>query len=121
MADDGRALTAAAGTQPRRRILAHSMSRGELVQAVAADMDLPMARATQAVDAVLGAIGQGLGRGCDVRLAGFGRFSLSARKATTGRNPRTGEQIAVGATRSVRFRPGKALRDLVSASGAMGG
>ena len=98
----------------RRRVASQSVNRSDLVYAVAADMDLPMTRAAEAVNAVLSAIEQGLHRGQEVRLAGFGTFSVSARKATTGRNPRTGERIAVGATTSVRFRPGKALRDAVS-------
>ena len=90
------------------------MSRADLVQAVAADMDVAQGRATEAVDAVLHAIERGLSQGQEVRLAGFGTFAVSTRKATTGRNPRTGEVIAVPQTRSVRFRPGKPLRDAVS-------
>ena len=72
-------------------------------------------------DAVLSAIEGGLRQGRDVRLAGFGTFAPSVRKATTGRNPRTGARIAVGATCSVRFRPGKALREAVSLYAGMGG
>lgn len=114
MADDGFALMLPVPPPGRRRVASQPVNRSDLVYAVAADMDLPMTRAAEAVNAVLSAIEQGLHRGQEVRLAGFGTFSVSARKATTGRNPRTGERIAVGATTSVRFRPGKALRDAVS-------
>jgi len=114
-ANDGFALRPpSASPTVRRKPASGSVTRSDLVQAIAADMGLPTARAIEAVDAVLFAIEQGLHQGKEVRLAGFGTFAVSARKATTGRNPRTGERIAVGATTSVRFRPGKALRDAVS-------
>lgn len=115
MANDGSAMTPpAARPQPRRRLGARSITRTDLVHMVAADMDVATGRAAEAVDAVLHAIERGLHEGQEVRLTGFGTFAVSARKATTGRNPRTGEVIAVAATRSVRFRPGKPLRDAVS-------
>ena len=113
MANDGIAMT------PHG--FARAMSRIELVHAVAADMDVAIGKANEAVDAVLSAIEGGLRQGRDVRLAGFGTFAPSVRKATTGRNPRTGARIAVGATCSVRFRPGKALREAVSLRAGMGG
>ena len=113
MANDGIAMTLPA--------TARAMSRVELVHAVAADMDVAIGKANEAVDAVLSAIEGGLRQGRDVRLAGFGTFAPSVRKATTGRNPRTGARIAVGATCSVRFRPGKALREAVSLHAGMGG
>lgn len=89
----------------------------DLVHAVAGELDVAINRAGNAVDAVLHAIERGLQDGQEVRLAGFGTFAVSTRKATTGRNPRTGEVIAVPSTRSVRFRPGKPLRDAVSGTG----
>ena len=91
-----------------------SLSRSDLIHSVAGELDVPIIRATEAVDAVLHAIERGLQGGQEVRLAGFGTFAVSTRKATTGRNPRTGEVIEVPSTRSVRFRPGKPLRDAVS-------
>jgi len=94
-----------------------SMTRTDLVHAVAGELDVAISRAGEAVDAVLHAIERGLQDGQEVRLAGFGTFAVSTRKATTGRNPRTGEVIAVPSTRSVKFRPGKPLRDAVSGTG----
>ena len=112
-----------AGTTPTdrsrsgRRPGTWSMTRTDLVHAVAGELDVPISRAGEAVDAVLHLIERGLQEGQEVRLAGFGTFAVSTRKATTGRNPRTGAVIAVPSTRSVRFRPGKPLRDAVSGTG----
>lgn len=90
-----------------------AMNRVDLISAVAAEVDLPKTKAGEAVDAVLGAIQAALKQGQEVRLAGFGTFATANRKATTGRNPRTGEQIQIGESTSVRFKPGKALKDAV--------
>ncbi len=121
MAHDGFAMMPPGATsQPRRRVPVPSMTRTDLVHAVASDLDVAIGRAGEAVDAVLHAIKRGLQDGQEVRLAGFGTFAVSTRKATTGRHPRTGEAIAVAATRSVRFRPGTPLRDAVSSTKAGG-
>ena len=90
-----------------------AMNRVDLISAVAAEVDLPKNKAGEAVDAVFGAIQAALKQGQDVRLAGFGTFATANRKATTGRNPRTGEQIQIGESTSVRFKAGKALKDAV--------
>lgn len=90
-----------------------AMNRVDLISAVSAEVDLPKNKAGDAVDAVFGAIQAALKQGQDVRLAGFGTFATANRKATTGRNPRTGEQIQIGESTSVRFKPGKALKDAV--------
>lgn len=75
---------------------------------------LPKAKAGEVVDAVFGAIEEALSRGQEVRLVGFGTFVTASRKAAKGRNPRTGEEIDIPASTSVRFKPGKALKDAVS-------
>ena len=90
-----------------------AMNRVDLISAVSAEVDLPKNKAGDAVDAVFGAIQAALKQGQEVRLAGFGTFATANRKATTGRNPRTGEQIQIGESTSVRFKPGKALKDAV--------
>ena len=90
-----------------------AMNRVDLISAVAAEVELPKNKAGDAVDAVFGAIQAALKQGQEVRLAGFGTFATANRKATTGRNPRTGEQIQIGESTSVRFKPGKALKDAV--------
>ena len=94
----------------------------DLIAAVAEDTQLPKAKATEAVDAVFNAIERALKEHQEVRLVGFGTFVTAERKASTGRNPRTGEEMAIPASTSIRFKPGKALKDAVGgAAGAEGG
>ena len=90
------------------------MNKSELVAKVAADAGLSQADAGRAVEAALDAIARTLSAGDEARIAGFGSFAVSSRDARTGRNPRTGESIQVKASRSVRFRPAKALKDAVN-------
>ena len=97
----------------RNRAVSRPMNRVDLVNAVAEHADLPKTKASQAVDAMLAAIEGALRQRQEVRLTGFGTFATASRKATTGRNPRTGAQIQVAASTSVRFKPGKALKDAV--------
>ena len=68
----------------------------------------------RAVDAVFTTIGNALKRGDEVRLVNFGTFSVSNRKASTGRNPRTGEPMQIKASSSPKFRPGKTLKDSIA-------
>lgn len=89
------------------------MNKIDLIAAVADKTDLPKAKAAEAVDAVFGAIEQSLKNREDVRLIGFGSFATATRKASTGRNPRTGEEIQIAQSTSVRFKPGKGLKDAV--------
>ncbi|MFT9068904.1 MAG: HU family DNA-binding protein [Acetobacter orientalis] len=90
------------------------LNKQELVSAVADKVALPKAKAGEVVDAVFGAIEEALSRGQEVRLVGFGTFVTASRKAAKGRNPRTGEEIDIPASTSLRFKPGKALKDAVS-------
>ena len=90
------------------------MNRSELVRQVAGETGLGGTQADSAVKAALAALADALARGEAVRLAGFGAFVAQDRPARTGRNPRTGAEIAVPASRSVRFRAGKVLRDAVN-------
>lgn len=89
------------------------MNKLDLVARVAETVDLSRGKAAEAVDAVLDAIQAGLKDSGEVRLVGFGTFETVKRKASIGRNPRTGEQIQIEASTSVKFKPGKALKDLV--------
>lgn len=90
------------------------MNKMDVVAKVAEDADLPRAKASEVVDAVFKAIEGALKANEEVRLTGFGSFSTAVRKASTGRNPRTGEEMQIGASTSVRFKPGKALKDAVN-------
>ncbi len=85
----------------------------ELIAAVAENTDLSRAKATEVVDSVFAAIEQALKSKDDVRLIGFGTFATAERKAGTGRNPRTGETMQIAASTTVRFKPGKTLKDAV--------
>lgn len=89
------------------------MNKMELIAAVAEDTDLSRAKATEVVDSVFAAIEQALKSKDDVRLVGFGTFATAERKAGTGRNPRTGETMQIAASTTVRFKPGKTLKDAV--------
>jgi len=72
------------------------------------------ADAGKAVDGVFDAITGALQSGSEVRVVGFGTFSVANRKATTGRNPRTGESIQIPASRQPKFKAGKGLKDAVN-------
>ena len=89
------------------------MNKMELIAAVADTTDLPRAKATEVVDAVFGAIEGALKKKDEVRLVGFGTFATANRAATTGRNPRTGEEMQIPASTSVKFKAGKGLKDAV--------
>ena len=90
------------------------MNKNDLVSAVAGSVGLSKADATKAVDTVFYNITNSLRVGNDVRLVGFGTFSVAQRKATTGRNPRTGEPIYIAARRNAKFKAGKALKEAVN-------
>ena len=95
--------------------------RQDLVAAVAEKTALPRTKAVSAVDAVFEAIEPTLKSGQEVRLMGFGSFTISDRKAGKGRDPRTGEEIDIPSSKSVRFRAGKSLKEAVGASRGKGG
>lgn len=90
------------------------MNKQDLIAAVAEKTDLPKAKAGDVIDEVLDVITKALKKKQEVRLVGFGTFSTSKRKAGKGRNPRTGEEIKIPATVSVRFKAGKGLKEAVN-------
>ena len=90
------------------------MNKNDLIASVATAAGISKTDASNAVDGVLSSISSALSGGDDVRLVGFGTFSVASRAATTGRNPRTGESIKIKASKSPKFRAGKALKDAVN-------
>lgn len=90
------------------------MNKNELIATVAEAADLSKADATKAVDAVFSGVTSALSKGDEVRLVGFGTFSVAHRAASQGRNPRTGEPIAIAASKQPKFKAGKQLKDAVN-------
>jgi len=81
---------------------------------VAEDTGLSRGDAARAVDSVLEQVAQALRGGDEVRIVGFGTFTVAERAASEGRNPRTGERIQIAASKQIRFRAGKGLKDSLS-------
>jgi DNA-binding protein HU-beta len=90
------------------------VNKNDLVESVAKAAGLSKADAAKAVDSVLDQIAGSLAKGDEVRLVGFGTFSVASRAASQGRNPRTGETINIPASKQPKFKAGKALKDAVN-------
>ena len=91
-----------------------TVNKNDLIAEVADRTGLSRADATKAVDYVFDTITDSLKKGDEVRLVGFGTFTVSNRAATEGRNPRTGETIKIPASKQPKFKAGKALKDAVN-------
>jgi DNA-binding protein HU-beta len=90
------------------------MNKQELIGQVADHSGLTRGDAMKAVESVFDVISAALKKGDEVRLVGFGTFSVSKRKASTGRNPRTGEPMTIKASSQPKFKAGKGLKDSVN-------
>ncbi|MBM09134.1 MAG: DNA-binding protein HU [Magnetovibrio sp.] len=90
------------------------MNKNDLVASVAGSSGLSKADSAKAVDSVFDSITSALRSGSEVRLVGFGTFSVANRAATTGRNPRTGEPIHIPASKQPKFKAGKGLKSAVN-------
>ena len=90
------------------------MNKNDLVADVAERTGMSKAGASQAVEAIIGSVTDALKSGQDVKIIGFGNFAVTQRAASKGRNPRTGEEIDIPASKSPKFRAGKGLRDAVN-------
>ncbi len=90
------------------------MNKNDLIAAGASRAGLSKADAAKAVDGITSSITSALQRGTEVRLVGFGTFTVGHRKATMGRNPRTGERIQIAARNVAKFKSGKALKAAVN-------
>ena len=91
------------------------MKKSDLTSHVATQAALSTAQAQSAVDALFSAIAEALARDESVVIPGFGAFTTKTRSARQGRNPQTGESIAIAASKAPAFKPGKTLRDAVRA------
>ena len=90
------------------------MNKAELINAVAEKAGLSKKESEKVVAAVFSAITEGLQKGEKFSLVGFGTFEVKERAARPGVNPRTKEPITIAASKSVTFKPGKALKDAVN-------
>jgi len=90
------------------------MNKNELIAEVASGTGLTKGQAGEAVEATLSSITKALKSGDEVRLIGFGTFSVSKRAASEGRDPRTGNPMKIPASKNARFKAGKALKDAVN-------
>ena len=88
-------------------------NKAELVSEVASKTNLTKKDVTAAVDALFGSIQEDLSKGNKVQLIGFGTFEVRHRAARKGRNPQTGKEIEIPASKVPAFKPGKALKDAV--------
>ena len=90
------------------------MNKSDLIDAVASEADVSKAEAARVVDALIDSITRALKKGDTVTLVGFGTFQVRERAARSGRNPKTGETIKIGASKNPAFKAGKALKDAVN-------
>ena len=90
------------------------MNKAEFVGAVSDAAELTKAEGGRAVEAVIEVVKKALKKGDTVSLVGFGTFVVRKRAARTGRNPRTGEQIKIKASKNPSFKAGKALKDAIN-------
>lgn len=90
------------------------MNKTELIAAVAEKAEISKKDAEKAVKAFTDAVAEELAKGGKVKLVGFGNFEVSERPAREGRNPRTGETMTIAASKTPKFKPGKALKDEIN-------
>ena len=90
------------------------MNKTELIEQIAAQADISKAAAGRALDGAIEAVKASLKKGQPVTLVGFGTFSVKERAARTGRNPKTGEELQIKASKVPSFKPGKGLKDSVA-------
>lgn len=89
------------------------MTKAELMAKVAKKTNLSQAQTAKVLDATLGEIRSLLGKGGSISFTGFGSFSVARRAKRKGRNPQTGREMTIPASKVARFRPGKGLKEAV--------
>ena len=90
------------------------MTKTDLIAQVAEKTSLTKKDSAAAIDAVFAAITAALAQGDGLSLTGFGSFAVAERAAKEGRNPKTGEKMAIAASKTVKFKPGKSLKDSIN-------
>lgn len=89
------------------------MNKSELIESIAQDAEISKAAAGRALDGMMNAVTKALKSGDTVTLVGFGTFYVGKRAARKGRNPKTGEEIKIKASKTPKFRAGKTLKDSI--------
>ncbi|MCE5394213.1 MAG: HU family DNA-binding protein [Acidithiobacillus sp.] len=89
------------------------MNKSELIEKIAEEAEVSRAAAARTLDATIKVVTEALKAGDQVTLVGFGSFVVAEREARKGRNPATGKEIMIAASRTPKFKAGKALRDAV--------
>ncbi len=89
------------------------MTKAELIASIGKEAKISKASAEKAVNAFAGSVMKALKKGDKLTLTGFGTFSVAKRRARTGRNPQTGKEIKIPATRVAKFKPGNLLKGAV--------
>ena len=89
------------------------MTKAELIANIAKEAKITKAAAEKALNSLTGNVTKALKKGDKLTLTGFGTFMVAKRKARSGRNPRTGREIKIPATKVAKFKPGNKLRDTV--------
>ncbi|TCN86166.1 DNA-binding protein HU-beta [Vibrio crassostreae] len=87
------------------------MNKSQLVEHIATSANISKDQAGTALNALVEGISSSLANGDDVSILGFGSFKVNSRAARTGRNPRTGEEIQIAASKTPAFKAGKALKE----------
>ncbi len=90
------------------------MNKAQLVDRIAGDAKCTKAQAEIVLDTTLDAIKKAVSKGDDVKLVGFGTFSRGKRKARTGRNPQTGAEIQIPASKIPKFKAGKEFKEILN-------
>ena len=90
------------------------MNKTELIDEIAKETGLTKKDSEAALKSFVSVVEKKLAEGDDVQIIGFGTFSVGERSERTGRNPKTGETIKIAASKSPKFKPGKAFKDLVN-------
>ncbi len=89
------------------------MNKAELIEKVASKTKLTKVQSEDVIDAALEIISKTVAKGDEVKLVGFGTFSMTSRRSRTGRNPKTGTKLVIPAAKVPKFKPGKDFKDLV--------
>lgn len=91
------------------------MNKNEFVTAISEKSGFTKKDSGEMLDAIIEVVTESLAEGQEISILGFGKFSVSHRAATTGKNPQTGEPIKIAARNQAKFKPGKGLKDAINA------